>query len=93
MISVAFVLNLVLQLADGWTTYKCLSTGVGTEANPIVDKLLKAVGVIPGLIIIKSFGAFLAVYLYSVESVFLWPLAVLYAYVVHSNYKILKGDS
>lgn len=43
----------VLQAADIYTTYVVLRSGRGREANPIVDYVIKKLGLVPGLLAVK----------------------------------------
>jgi hypothetical protein len=47
--------NLALQLFDGLATYHGLKVGYG-EGNPIVAAMLAAVGIGPGLFLVKAYA-------------------------------------
>ena len=89
---ILFVVFVLLQLADIWTTHQCLYRGIGHEANPIMAFVFKYIGVLPGLILTKIvvIGVF--------SLVISVPLIVLvvdlgYLFVVYNNYKILRDNS
>lgn len=44
---------LILQLADGWTTYRILSEG-GREKNPVVRWLMNRIGMLHGILTSKT---------------------------------------
>lgn len=49
---VFFLLLFVLQIADTWTTWRVLSLG-GHEENPPLAWLMKRLGVVPALVVVK----------------------------------------
>ena len=81
---------LLLQVGDYWTTTKVLSQG-GTEANPIVAKVMDIIGVKEALVLLKGFGVIAGFILwYLNQGVFLALLTALYGYVVYNNYRQIK---
>jgi len=55
-------LTLILTFADHWTTYLCLHAPIEgwhvVEANPVVDALFQASGLVGGLVIDSVFTVF-----------------------------------
>lgn len=43
-----------LQIADGFLTWHTLDAGLATEGNVVADKLIRTLGLVPGLIILKT---------------------------------------
>jgi hypothetical protein len=87
-----------LQLFDFWTTKTGITSGYGTEANPIVKKLMDLIGFIPGLFVFKM-GVSIAISYVTFMgyadtqfglSVF-GMLTLFYAYITLNNYKIIKA--
>jgi hypothetical protein len=48
-----FLLFVLLQVADGYTTYRLLSAG-GKELNPLLAYAFDRIGLVPGLVIYKG---------------------------------------
>ena len=98
VIDALIVAVVALQVLDGWTTYKVLRSGKGTEANPVVRKVIERLGVYPGLMAVKG-GAIVCVivarqYGVWVGDVAIYVLAlavVLYVVVVAQNWKVMKS--
>ena len=86
---IAFLLFILLQVADTWTTITGMNMGA-VEANPIMDKLFKKIGVVQGLILAKSITVILfGLFLY--ETWIMWAFVVLYTGVVANNvYQLRK---
>ena len=86
---IAFLLFIMLQVADVWTTITGMNSGA-TEANPIMDKLFKKIGVVQGLVLAKCITVILfGLFLY--ETWIMWAFVVLYAGVVANNvYQLRK---
>lgn len=85
--AIVFVL---LQVAEVWTTIKCLETGA-TEGNAVVAWIMRKLGKLWPLAKLALFvgGAYL---LWSDGVIWgVWLLCLLVGYVVISNYRILKG--
>lgn len=49
------ILLTILQIFDGWTTYKIIKRG-GKELNPIVRSLIERLGLYQGLLVAKGFA-------------------------------------
>ena len=78
---------ILLQYADGYTTYKILGNG-GRELNPILAKAFDHFGVLPSLVVIKAMCVGLGVWLYlSQQTEILAVLCALYVAVVGNNYR------
>jgi len=91
-------LFILLQAGDGWTTYQALKSKDNMEANPVVAKLIKAIGIVPALLIMKLIAvavaivlAYLSSYTYYASLFGLIVLNGLYSYVVYNNYRLTKG--
>lgn len=84
--AIVFVL---LQLADVWTTIKCLETGA-TEGNAFVAWIMRKLGKLWPLVkLALSFGG--AYLLWSDGVIWgVWLLSAVVAIVVYSNWQILK---
>ncbi|MGP1680841.1 MAG: DUF5658 family protein [Giesbergeria sp.] len=89
-----FYLLVALQIADGYTTIKALRTGNAREANPIVAKLIGAVGrdrAVAGLKLIAIAGLW-----YGRADTPLWAmgaLAALYAYTIINNVRVMRRSA
>jgi len=84
------VILLALQLGDYISTLKAIKAG-GTEANPVVRKLMGKFGLETGLGIAKVVGALVAFYLYYLEQpIVLGGLIALYFLVVANNFRISR---
>jgi hypothetical protein len=81
---------MLLQWGDGVSTYLCIKSGKGNEANKIVAWGISKIGLVPALIIYKSFAISVAILLID-YSICLILLNLLYGYVVFNNYKIWKS--
>jgi hypothetical protein len=90
MIYLIFAIFITLQIADGWTTVKCIESGKGSEANPIVAWGIHKIGLVPALEIYKLFAIAVGYVLMSLP-ILLGLVCLPYAYIVYNNYKILKG--
>lgn len=85
-----FVLLAGLNLLDIYTTLAILKQG-GRELNPVMARLMRALGTAPALVIAKSL--LLTLLYWQLESLPFWLLALLvgvYAAVVAHNFKQLK---
>lgn len=83
---------LMLQIADGLTTWYALARGKGREKNPIVGWFIDRFGLLPGLVIVKGAGVVAGILLYFAAG-FIWLLAftLIYAYIVRNNYEIASN--
>lgn len=99
MTTILLIAIAVLQAADIYTTHRILAAG-GRETNRFVDALLRAVGVLPGLLAVKA--VFLSVLCYiallpltpadtKMLNVFFVAIVGLYGWVVIHNFKQMKG--
>ena len=83
---------IVLQLLDGYSTWACLTKVVGREANPLYQFVFNKVGIISGLVMVKSpvvaliiVGAFLT----RRPDYMLIATSIGYAAVVINNLRVL----
>jgi hypothetical protein len=83
-------LFILVQLGDGWTTYQCITSDKGTEANKIVAWGIHKIGLVPALIIYKSLAIGLGISLINYQ-ICLLLLNLFYGYIVFNNYKIWKS--
>ena len=87
---------IALQYGDAWTTINVIKTDKGREGNPFMAWIFSKIGVIQGFIAVKFFViGILSFIVYGNASIAITVLLTVfnlfYAYVVHNNYKILKG--
>lgn len=87
---ILFAIFVILQSLDFLTTYICLKTNKGHEANPIVAFGISKIGLVPALAIYKSLAVVVAWFIKDVLLAIM-ILDIVYAYVVFMNYKIVKG--
>lgn len=81
-----FILICILQVLDVVTTLYCLRKGIGTEANPVMRKLMDAVGVKPALLGMKALViGVTALSMTTTDTTSLWVLAAISAVVVINN--------
>ncbi|MEJ2803141.1 DUF5658 family protein [Comamonadaceae bacterium PP-2] len=91
-----YILLCVLNLADIYTTYRILGRG-GSELNPIMAKLFARVGVLTGLLLVKTplvAGLGLLVFLRDLQGLY-WLLLLaaacaVYVYVVWNNLREMR---
>lgn len=84
----------IVNILDCVTTVRALQAG-GTEANPVMKKVMDLIGVIPALVIMKiiALGVVAAAYVF-VPPVRAWMPVIIglfslaYAAVVFNNYRI-----
>lgn len=93
MAEVFLTLAILLQLADGWTTWRLLSNG-GRELNPAMAFLIDKLGLAPALVLAKS--AFVALLVGatqqgSVPDFVLALIVIAYTMVVAANVKEMCG--
>ena len=87
---IAFLLFILLQVADGWTTITALNMN-GREANPLLNYLFRKFGVVQTLLVVKG-GSIIIAGLFLVGHWSLWCLVGLYVLVVGNNvYQIRKA--
>ena len=84
------VILLVLMIADAVTTYIALDKGAH-EANPVIALLMRQIGVVPALVVIKAVGAVGAVAIFYLAPEVLTFIAIaVYALVVIHNIKVIQ---
>lgn len=84
---------IVLQILDGYTTWKALTTLTGREANPLFEFVFKKLGIIPGLLVTKIpiIGATLGLAFLTRRPDYVLLIPVLgYVAVVVNNVLVLK---
>ena len=87
---IAFLLFIILQVADGWTTVTALNLG-GRELNPWLNYLFRKFGVVQTLMALKGVSIILAG-LFLVDHWAMWFLIGVYVLVVgHNVYQIRKA--
>lgn len=86
---IAFLLFILLQVADGWTTVTSLNMN-GRELNPWLNYLFRKFGVIQTLLVSKLLSiTIVGMLVYDHWAV--WFLVVVYTFVVGHNLKQIKG--
>ena len=86
---IAFLLFILLQVADGWTTITALNMN-GREANPLLNYLFRKFGVVQTLLVSKLLSiTIVGMLVYDHWAV--WFLVVVYTFVVAHNLKQIKG--
>ena len=86
-----FIALVLLNIIDAVTTLAILHSG-GREMNPYVDRIMRAIGVIPALLLTKVVP--LAGLAYFISDVPVWLLGVLvvfYVGVVIHNVRVLRA--
>ena len=83
----------VLQVFDGWTTYKILRLG-GRELNPVVKWLMDRIGEYEALVVFKA-AAILLVWVIALNPIDITPflltaVALFYGFVAAHNYGVLS---
>lgn len=84
------VFGILLQVIDGWTTHEILNSPGGYEKNPLMARLFKAIGELPGIVIAKGVGAFLIYVLCIHQSFVVIPVVVLYIAAAINNVSVLR---
>lgn len=79
-------LLILLQLLDAVTTFYALKDGKNVEMNPIINKFIKDVGLIPALVVSKGVGV-IAAFMLTPYPVVQTVLGFVYLYVVVNNCK------
>lgn len=82
---------ILLQIADGLTTYAIIKRG-GTERNPAVRWVMAKLGMIPALIAVKAWAVGLLFVLYLIPNGIygMIPLALLYGWVIWNNVRVYR---
>jgi hypothetical protein len=98
IINTGIIFLALLMAADGATTLYGLSTGVASEANPVVAAIMRYVGVYWAVIVLKLACLALCGMLYGMREMFavssvrmtaLAALVAVYGYAVTSNLGII----
>jgi hypothetical protein len=84
-----FALLVALTLVDAWSTYKGLKSGAA-EANPIVRRLIKALGVKEALTLIKAGYLYLVWTSPPATPAEQWVPLAIYAAVAINNLRVLR---
>ena len=85
-----FYLLILLQLADVITTIIALERPAH-EANPLLKKIMDAIGIIPALVLVKGgFVAFLWYYQALLPIALIVGLCAFYVYIVYHNIETIK---
>lgn len=95
MTTYILALNILLQVADGFLTWACLQRENKMEANPILRWLFGKVGIVGGLLLVKSIGTLVCIGAYFTgpyATPALMIIAMIYVVVVGNNLRHLKGD-
>ena len=84
-----FALLSLEQLADIYSTARILTKPGGVEQNPLMAKLFAALGVVPGLLLVK--GVLLgALWLFALDyPLVLGGLCAFYAWILRHNWQSL----
>lgn len=87
----ALIALILLQIADGLTTYAIIKHG-GYERNPAVRWVMAKLGLIPALIAVKvwAIGLLFILYLIPLGTYAMIPLALLYVWVVANNVRVYR---
>jgi hypothetical protein len=92
MIVALVVLNIVLQVLDGVSTFKALNHIQTMEGNRLARELMARLGFIPALLVLKGLGVALtiAVACLSIGSLALITFACVNTWVVYDNFRIAR---
>lgn len=95
MIEALAALFTALQIADGVTTYRGISRGVASEGFLLQRKLIEALGLAPGIVVMKAAMAALAwiAAVYAPGTVTMIALALacaFYAVIVFNNVRLIR---
>lgn len=91
MIDLLLISVIALQLLDFATTAFALRTKRAAEANPLMARIMKKIGVIPALIVTKGTVVALAIFLWRIDNlIWLVILSVAYAVVTFNNLRLIK---
>lgn len=93
MIIALVVLNIVLQVLDGVSTFEALKRAQAMEGNRLARELMARLGVIPTLLILKILGVALtiAVAFLSIALPALVLFACVNTWVVYDNFRIARA--
>lgn len=82
------LLALLIAL-DAVTTLLILKRG-GTERNPVMAALIKAVGAVPALVVTHA-GLIAAAYYFDASGPVLWAMLALFAALGVNNLRVMRG--
>lgn len=96
MMKYLFIIFVVLQIVDAFTTYLCLQRPDRAEGNPAVKWIMDKLGVLPTLIMSKLTIIFVIAYVTFLLDVGWWiyamfVLCAVYALIAVNNVVKLKG--
>ena len=96
MKTIAFILFIISQLADFYTTYRALNIPDVREGNPLLRILMGKIGIVPALSVFKGFVIiFIGIILWYVDTLAVQIAVIVvslgYGYAVYNNYKVWKG--
>ena len=86
---ILFSIFIFLQVLDFWTTYLCITSGKGHEANPLIAPLIDKYGVVAPLVGYKLFAIIIGFFVMQ-SVVVIVILNLVYSYVVFQNYQIWR---
>jgi len=86
---IAFLLFILLQVADSWTTLTALKMN-GRELNPLLNYVFRMIGPVQGLILMNSLSIII-IGLLVFDHWIVWVLNGVYTIVVLHNIKQIKG--
>jgi len=82
---------IILQALDILTTYVSMDSGKAYEANKWIASLMKKVGILPALLLVKvPLVALLWVLQPLVHPYALWGLCAVYVAVVVNNFRVMR---
>ena len=86
---ILFALFIILQIGDFYTTYLCITSGKGHEANPLIAPLINKYGIVAPLVGYKLLAIIIGFFvMQSVVGIVI--LNLVYSYVVFQNYQIWR---
>lgn len=93
MNEILLAVTILLQIADGVSTYLALKRPDRRETNGLLAAIFNRIGILPGLILVKGFGVIVCVIAYLFAGVFaVWVLLAMaagYACIVANNIRLL----
>lgn len=93
MNEILLAVTILLQIADGVSTYLALKRPDLRETNGLLAAIFNSIGILPGLVLVKGFGVAICViaYLFAGEYA-IWVLLAMaagYAWIVANNIRLL----
>lgn len=85
-----FIILLVMQVLDIYTTWYILTKKSGTELNPILAKAFKYFGILLTLFIVKSLALALVYYFLISQPIILASLCAFYLLILIHNFKEMR---